>query len=60
VMGTHQPYGGLLRDTLHMNTNGSMVAGQIFNDFFAPIPEPAGLALAAMGAAAVGLRRRRA
>lgn len=60
IFGSGQPYNFFLRDTIHMNGYGDMLANQIMGAYFAPVPEPSSLVLLLVsGGAAVGCRLRR-
>jgi hypothetical protein len=58
ILNSGLQYSHFLRDTIHMNGFGNMLAGRIVDAYFAPVPEPGTLALTA-AAAALGLALRR-
>jgi PEP-CTERM motif len=59
ILNSGLPYDYYLRDGVHMNGYGDMLAGQIVTAYFSPVPEPSSLALIVLaGGAVVAFRRR--
>ena len=59
IVSSGKPYEYFMRDPLHLNANGSQVAGRILESYFAVNPEPGTLSVLAMGALTLLRRRRR-
>ncbi|HCN29056.1 MAG TPA: hypothetical protein DIT64_09940 [Verrucomicrobiales bacterium] len=58
--GMSQIWGGMSYETGHLDAldSGSAVGNDVMGSYFAPVPEPSGLALVILGAALLSRRRR--
>jgi hypothetical protein len=62
ILNSGLPYDSYLRDGIHLNGRGDLLAADVMESFFTPVPEPSTLLLTGLagGAALAAWRRRQA